>query len=424
MLLSGVRVLDLTQYLSGPSCTRLLAALGADVIKVEFGPLGDPSRTLPVVRDGRSAYYVQQNRGKRSLGVDFARPEAIELVAQLAARCDVLVENFGPGVLERRGLDHETLCARHPRLIFASISGFGKTGSLSHLPGYDLIGQAFSGMMYVTGEPDGAPQATGSPIADVAAGLTTFASIGHALYARERTGRGQRIDVSLIEPLVFMHSIAVMAPSASGGTFRQERTGRHFGVVTPSGTFRGPQGWVVLQVLDPQWPRLCAAMGRPELADHPDYATTAARAERSEHINEMVENWMRSFPTDAALLAHLEAHRLPAAPVLDPATAADHPWFRQRGAVVDVDDEMLGRIAVTGLPMHLSDLDDAAERAAADAGGGADGADGADGAAAAIDRPAPLLGQHNAEILSELLGLDAAEIDALHRSGVLVADRR
>lgn len=400
MLLTGVRVLDLTQYLSGPSCTRLLAALGADVIKVEFGPAGDPSRTLPVVRDGRSAYYVQQNRGKRSLGVDFGRPEAVALIAELAGHCDVFVENFGPGVLTRRGLDDTTLCARHPRLIYASISGFGRTGSLSHLPGYDLIGQAFSGMMHVTGEPDGAPQATGSPIADFAAGMATFASIGHALFARERTGRGQHIDVSLIEPLVYMHSIAVMAPSASEGAFRQERSGRHFGAVTPSGTFRGPEGWLVLQVLDPQWPRLCAAMGRPELAEHPDYASTPARAARADAINELVENWMRSFPSDAALLAHLEAHRLPAAPVLDPATAADHPWFRERGAVVDVDDEILGRIAVTGLPMHLSDVP-----------------------TQPVDRPAPFLGQHNAEILAEVLGYDTGRVDALHAAGIVVSNR-
>ena len=312
----------------------------------------------------------------------------------------MFVENFGPGVLTRRGLDDATLCARHPRLIYASISGFGRTGSLSHLPGYDLIGQAFSGMMYVTGEPDGAPQATGSPIADFAAGMATFASIGHALFARERTGRGQYIDVSLIEPLVYMHSIAVMAPSASEGTFRQERSGRHFGSVTPSGTFRGPDGWLVLQVLDPQWPRLCAAMGRPELAEHPDYASTAARAARADAINEMVENWMRSFPSDTALLAHLEAHRLPAAPVLDPATAADHPWFRERGAVVDVDDEILGRIAVTGLPMHLSDVP-----------------------AQPVDRPAPFLGQHNAEILAEVLGYDAERVAALDAAGIVVSDR-
>jgi crotonobetainyl-CoA:carnitine CoA-transferase CaiB-like acyl-CoA transferase len=401
VLLDGVRVLDLTQYLSGPSCTRLLAALGADVIKVEFGPGGDPSRTLPVIRDDRSAYYVQQNRGKRSVAVDFSHPASASLIAELADRSDVLVENFGPGVLERRDLGHETLQARNPRLIFASISGFGRTGSRSHLPGYDLIGQAFSGMMHLTGEPDGPPQSTGSPIADFAAGLSCFGAIGHALFARERTGRGERIDVSLVEPLVYMHSIAVMAPSASEGAYRQTRTGRHFGAVAPSGTFRGPDGWLVLQVLDPQWPRLCAAMGRPELATDPRWADTAGRAAHADEINTMVENWMGSFPSNAALLAHLEAHRLPAAPVIDPADTGEDPWFRERGIVCDVDDEVLGRISVTGLPMRFGTV-----------------------APPTVDRPAPFLGQHNAEVLAELLGYDAARIDELVADGVLMAAHR
>ncbi len=400
MLLSGVRVLDLTQYLSGPSCTRLLAAFGADVIKVELGPDGDSSRTLPVVRDGRSAYYVQQNRGKRSVGVDFGRPEGVAIIRELAMHCDVLVENFGPGVMERRGLGHEELRAANPRLIFASISGFGRTGSLSHLPGYDLVGQAFSGMMYLTGEPDGPPQSAGSPIADVAAGLACFGSIGHALYAREKNGRGQRIDVSLVEPLVFMHSLAVMAPSASGGTFRQERSGRHFGATTPSGTFRGPEGWVVLQLLDPQWPRLCEAVGRPEWADAPGYRTAGERAQRADEINGVIEAWMGTFPTDAALLAELDRFRLPAAPVIDPATTPDHPWFRERGIVRDVDDEILGRIAVTGTPMHLTDLP-----------------------VDAVDPPAPFLGDHNEAVLREVLGYDDAQIEALRADGVIVAAR-
>ncbi|MEZ5237070.1 MAG: CoA transferase [Acidimicrobiales bacterium] len=396
-MLSGVRILDLTQYLSGPSCTRLLAALGADVIKVELGRGGDPSRTLPVVRNGRSAYYVQQNRGKRSLAVDFARPEALELVRELADHCDVVVENFGPGVLERRGLDQATLRARNPRLIYASISGFGRTGSLSHLPGYDLIGQAFSGMMHLTGEPDGAPQSTGSPIGDFSAGLVCFASIGHALFARERTGEGQYIDVSLVEPLVYMHSIAVMGPSASGGEFRQQRSGRHFGAVVPSGTFKGPQGWVVVQVLDPQWARLCEAMDRPDLLER--YPTSVERVADADAINGAVEAWMQTFDSDEALLEHLAAHRVPAAPVLDPAEFDQHPWFRERGIVRDVDDELLGRIAVTGLPMHLSSLP-----------------------AREVDPPAPLLGQHNAEVLTEL-GFDPARIAALERDGVLLAER-
>ncbi len=396
VLLHGVRVLDLTQYLSGPSCTRLLAELGADVIKVELAPGGDPSRALPIVRDGRSAYYVQQNRRKRSLGVDFDKPAAHELLAELAGACDVLVENFGAGVLARRGLDHDTLAARHPVLITASISGFGRTGPLSHLPGYDLIGQAFSGMMHLTGEPDGPPEATGSPIADMAAGLVCFGLIGHALFHRSVTGRGQYIDVSLVEPLVHMHSIAVMMPAMTGGELRQQRSGRRFGVAVPSGTYRGPQGWIVLQILDRQWPRLCEAMARPDLVNDERCATADARVLHADWINELIEAWTQSFPDDGALLAHLAAHRLPAAPVLDPADTAAHPYFRERGIVRDVVDPTLGTFAVPGFPARLSDLP-----------------------VPEVDPPAPTLGQHNGEILRELLGYDDARIAELATDGVL-----
>ncbi|MDP7067384.1 MAG: CoA transferase, partial [Acidimicrobiales bacterium] len=182
MLLENVRVLDFTQYLSGPSATRMLAELGADVIKVEYGPKGDPSRSLPFASDEGSSYYTQQNRGKRSLCIDLSKDEGCALARALASRCDLVVENFGPGVLERRNLDWENLSLENPKLIMASISAFGKTGPLSHLQGFDLMGQALSGMMHLTGEPDGAPQFTGSPISDCAAGLTLFGAIGHALF--------------------------------------------------------------------------------------------------------------------------------------------------------------------------------------------------------------------------------------------------
>lgn len=250
MLLNGVRILDLTQYLSGPSATRMLAALGADVIKVEPGPNGDGSRALPAVRDGRSAYYVQQNGGKRSVGVDFARPKGHELIAELAGACDVVVENFGAGVLERRGLDYESLSARYPALIMVSISAFGRTGAYADNPGYDLIGQAMSGMMHLTGEADGPPQFTGSPISDCAAGMFAFAAVGHSLFHRERTGRGQFVDVSMVDSLFHMHSIAVQAPGIDE-TKRQQRAGRTYDVVVPSGSFATIDGWIVMQCLDP-----------------------------------------------------------------------------------------------------------------------------------------------------------------------------
>jgi crotonobetainyl-CoA:carnitine CoA-transferase CaiB-like acyl-CoA transferase len=395
-MLSGVRVLDFTQYLSGPSATRMLAAMGADVIKIEFGPTGDQSRQLPQVVGGRSAYYVQQNRGKRSVAVDQHHPEALDLLGRLARCCDVLTENFGPGVLDRRGLGYAELSADHPGLIYASITAFGKSGPLSSRPGYDLIGQALGGMMHLTGEPDRPPMYTGSPISDVGAGLTLFGAIGHALFHRERTGRGQQIDVSLVDPVFHMHSIAVEGFSATGGEWRQQRMGRHFDAVVPSGTFRSPEGWVVIQVLDLQWPRFAQAIGRPELADDPDYATVPARRARAAEVLAMVEAWTTSFPDDASLLAVLEEHRIAAAPVLDPADAIDHPYFTERPMVKQVPDAALGMLDVPGFPIRFGEREEPE-----------------------LDPPAPFAGEHNAAVLHDLLGLDGAEVNDLEAAGAL-----
>ncbi|MBM36027.1 MAG: CoA transferase [Acidimicrobiaceae bacterium] len=398
MLLENVRVLDFTQYLSGPSATRMLAELGADVIKVEYGPTGDPSRSLPFTSDEGSSYYTQQNRGKRSLCIDLSKDEGCALARDIALRCDLVVENFGPGVLERRSLDWENLRLGNPKLIMASISAFGKTGPLSHLQGFDLMGQALSGMMHLTGEPDGAPQFTGSPISDCAAGLTLFGAIGHALFHRERTGEGQYIEVTLVDPLFSMHSIAVQGHSATRGEWAQERSGRQFSIVVPSGTYQGPDGWVVLQVLEPQWERLCEAMDQKALATDARFGSPEARVENAQELLRLVEVWMQEFDSNAELLSYLEGWRIPAAPVLSPQEAMVHPHFTERGMVRTVQDPHFGEITVTGLPARFS-ASDPPDR----------------------EPPAPTLGEHTREILEELLDLSQDQIELLQEEGVVVS---
>ena len=398
MLLENVRVLDFTQYLSGPSATRMLAELGADVIKVEYGPTGDPSRSLPFTSDEGSSYYTQQNRGKRSLCIDLSKDEGCALARDIALRCDLVVENFGPGVLERRSLDWENLRLGNPKLIMASISAFGKTGPLSHLQGFDLMGQALSGMMHLTGEPDGAPQFTGSPISDCAAGLTLFGAIGHALFHRERTGEGQYIEVTLVDPLFSMHSIAVQGHSATRGEWAQERSGRQFSIVVPSGTYQGPDGWVVLQVLEPQWERLCEAMDQKALATDARFGSPEARVENAQELLRLVEVWMQEFDSNAELLSYLEGWRIPAAPVLSPQEAMVHPHFTERGMVRPVQDPHFGEITVTGLPARFS-ASDPPDR----------------------EPPAPTLGEHTREILEELLDLSQDQIELLQEEGVVVS---
>ena len=401
MLLDGVRIVDFTQYLSGPSATRMLAELGADVIKVEYGPRGDPSRTLPFVAGNSSSYYTQQNRGKRSICINLGPAQGCALARDLAIKSDVVVENFGPGVLERRGLTWESLQKENPGLVMASISAFGKTGPLSHLQGFDLMGQALSGMMHLTGDSDGPPQFTGSPIADCAAGFVLFGAIGHALFHRERTGSGQYVEETLVDPLFAMHSIAVQGHSASGGGWRQERSGKQFSIVVPSGTYKGPDGWIVLQVLEPQWSRLCQAMGRSALADDPRFSTGEARVANAKELLQLVEDWMQTFDSDETLLAHLELNRIPAAPVVSPEEAMRHPHFTEQGMTRTVSDPSFGEITVTGLPVRFSSLTPNSH-----------------------EPSPPNLGEHNAEVLREVLGLSDSEIAGLTEDGALMEEAK
>ena len=395
-MLHGVRVLDLTQYLSGPACTLLLAGLGAEVIKVEPAPWGDASRRLPLVIGDHSSYFVQQNRGKRSICVDLDQPAGCELVAELAGECDVLVENFGLGVLGKRGLGHEQLRAANPSLIYASISTFGRTGSKAHLPGFDLIAQAYAGAAALTGERDGAPLGTAAPIGDVGAGMMAFGAISAALYGRVTSGEGQFIDISMVETIFNMHPFAIQGPSLTDGKTRLRRTGRHFGSVPPAGTYKGPQGWLALHVLEGQWARLCEAATAIDLASMERYQTPAGRAEHRNELVEMLEAWMQTFPSDEALIAHLEAHRVPVAPVIDPADAHLEPWYIERGAITEVDDPHLGSIRVPGFPIHAS------------------------GVPRRDHEPlAPELGADNSAVLVDLLGYDEARIADLIASGVL-----
>jgi crotonobetainyl-CoA:carnitine CoA-transferase CaiB-like acyl-CoA transferase len=393
--LEGVKVLDFTQYLAGPSCTRLLAELGADVIKVEIPPYGDPTRAGVPRRDRRSGGFVQQNRGKRSLCVDVLRPEGVALVKELVPHVDVVVENYSHGVMARRGLDYESLSAINPRLIMASVSGFGQTGPLRHKTSFDFIAQAYAGVMHMTGDPDGPPTFVGLGLGDTNAGFHAFAGIGYALYRRDRTGKGAHVDISMVDALFHMQETAVHAASMTNGEFVPLRQGRHYQPLSPAGSFKAPQGWIVILCTQGQIGYLFAAMGRPELNDDPRFATNPARLEHRDELTALVESWMATFANDDDVMAALEAHRVPCGPVLSPAEALDHPYFRERGMVRDVHDPFAGTFAIPGFPIKFSDAPP--ER----------------------DLQAATLGQHNRSVLGELLGYDEATIAALEEDGIL-----
>lgn len=399
-ILADEVVLDFTQYLAGPTVTRLMAELGARVIKIEQPPYGDPMRAQGPRRNRRSGSFIQQNRGKESVCVDLSTPEGVDLVKRLAGACSVVVENFTPGVMAGKGLGYPDLKEINPALIMVSVSGFGQTGPMTDRPCFDFIAQAFSGIMHLTGEPDGPPLFVGAGLGDVNAGVHGFAAVGYALYRRDRTGAGCHIDVSMVDALFHFQEQAVQASSITDGAFVPMRQGRHYQPVSPAGTFQGPEGWIVMLCSVNQIGNLWEALGRPELADDARFATNESRIEHRDELTTIIEAWMAGFDRDADVIAALEAHRVPCGPVLDPAEAVDHPYFTERGTVRTIEDPIAGSFAVPGFPIHYSEP------------------------SLRPDLAAPAMGQHNREVLDTMLGLTADEIDDLTRRGVLGAKDR
>jgi len=400
LMLSDVRVLDFSQYLAGPAVTRMMAEMGAYIIKIEQAPMGDPSRVLPFVKDGRSGYYVQQNRGKKSLCLDFDKPESMELLRSLVPKVDVVVENYGPGVLEKLGFDYGSLSKLNPRVIMVSVSAFGRRGTLSHKVGYDYIAQAFSGLMHITGSPDGPPQCVGLPIADQTSAVHAFGALGYALYYRGKTGVGQHIDISMVDSLYHLNDMNIQVHTLSGGKFIPGRMGSHHALVAPFGVFKGPQGWIVICALERQWANLVRAMERPELSNDLRFATGADRAKNQKELVPIIEAWMQSFPTDEAVLRVLEENRVPSAPVLTIVDTLTHPYFKAREMVRTVPDPLLGEVTIPGFPFKFSAFPELP------------------------NIQAPLLGENGGEVLREVLGYGEAQIAELQGKGVLFAENR
>ncbi|MCP4224261.1 MAG: CoA transferase, partial [Actinomycetia bacterium] len=398
--LAGVRVLDFTQYLAGPACTRLMAELGADVIKVEAAPSGDPTRTrLPAV-DGRAGLFVQQNRGKRSLAVDLSRPEGTALIKELVPHVDVVVENATPGVMGRKGLGYDDLAAVNPAIVMASISGFGQFGPYRERKSFDFIAQAMGGVMHMTGDPDGPPYFVGIGLADTNAGVHAFAGIGYALFRRDRTGQGAHIDVAMTDAMFHMHEFAVQAPSITGDRDLPMRQGRHYQPAAPAGTFRAPDGWIVLLCTDQQIHYLWEAMSREDLATDPRFATNPDRVANRPELTREIEAWMATFATTDDVLEALSAAGVPAGRVLSPADAVDDPHFQARGTVRQITDPYIGTFDAPGFPLKI------------------------DGAAVEPELETAALGQHNEEVLTSLLGWSSGEVQAAVDAGLLVQSDR
>jgi CoA:oxalate CoA-transferase len=406
-MLTGYRVLDITQFVAGPTCTRLLAEAGADVIKVELAPDGDrsriqgikPARQPDETASSQSTYFFQHNHSKRSLALAWRHPRSTEILKTLAAKTDVLVENFSPGVMERAGLAYEQLSAINPRLIMCSISVAGQTGPLRAQPGYDYIAAAYAGVTHQIGEADGAPAQLSLAIGDVSTGVAAAMAIGFALLHRERTGEGQLIDAAILDTYFHMHEVNVPRVALRGDRFTPARTGSQHPDGGPTGLFRCRDGsYINITALAHQWVQLAAAMGQPGLVDDPRFKDARARRDNNREIVALIEGWLAGFDTREQALAALERHRVPCAPVLTLNEAMSHPHLRQRGTVREVSDPQLGTFAIPGPPVKLSRWP------------------------GRQDVRADLLGAHNEEVLKELAGLSDAEISALYDEGVLVRD--
>ena len=397
-ILDGTTVLDFSQVLAGPGLTRAMAEMGADVIKIE-GPGGEISRRLPHLRDGQSGYYLQQNRGKQSVCVDLKTEAGRRIVHELATGVDVLVESFTPGVIGRLGLGYEELRKVNPRLVMCSISAFGQEGPLATAPGYDNIAQAYSGVTSMVGDPDGAPDYLGVAIGDVLTGTNALAAVLAALLHRERTGEGQLLDIALIDSYFSAHEMNVQTYSGSGREVEPTRSGRHHRSICPYGIFRSGDGYVFIAAAgEHQWPYVCNAVGRPELADDPRFADHAARTENLDEVVAIIEGWLATFPTPEEALAALSAARVPVGPVLSVAEAVNHPHMRARGTVRTVHDRVWGDVDLPGPTLRFSAFPDE------------------------LPLQAPFLGEHNEEVLVRYLGMAPDDVRTLERDGVLFED--
>ena len=394
-LLTGIRVLDFTRALAGPTCTRMFAEMGAEVIKVESAPNGDLTRQVSKIGSERSLYFVQQNLNKKSICLDLRSEEGMAIVKDLVKECDVVVQNFKPGVMEKMGLGYEQLRELKEDTILCSISALGQTGELAAKPGYDYIAQAYSGVTSMIGEADEAPYIPLVGLGDVSTGVHAAFGIAAALLHRARTGAGQHLDIALLDCYYHYHEVNVANYSATSGELKPTRSGRHVTYVCPAGVFRGTGGDAMIMGFLHHWRDLCKCMGREELIEAEGWATDAERLERRPEVIELLESWLDGFPDVGSAIKQLESFGVPCAPVLSVEETVNHPHFIERGTVRTINDPIAGEFAIPGMPIKTSVYP------------------------ANNDFVAPTLGQNNSEILQTILGKTEEEISSLASKGVL-----
>jgi CoA:oxalate CoA-transferase len=384
--LTGLLVLDLTWVLSGPFASMILRDLGAEVIKVERPPFGDVARTTGPHVEDESGYFFSVNRGKKSICLDLKQPAGRDLFLRLVEKAEVVMENFTPGTMESLGVGYEKLSARNPRLIYAATSGFGQTGPERLRPALDIVVQGMGGIMSITGEPGGPPVRPGISLGDIAAGLYTAVGILAALHERERSGRGQMLDISMLDCQVAIQENAFMRYSATGEP--PKAIGTRHPLATPFQAFPTKDGWIVLALswgVPNQWELFCATIGRTDLIDDPRFDSPGLRTEHHAELEPMLnealvqrttEEWLREF----------DAIGLPCGPLNDIPSAAEQPQVKAREMLVDLEHPAGFSLKIPNSPVRLSRTP------------------------GAVQGPPPALGQHTDEVLTALLGLSDKQI--------------
>lgn len=383
--LKDIRVLDLSRVLAGPYCSMLLGDMGAEVIKVERPGKGDDTRAFgPPFIETESAYYMSFNRSKKSITLNFNTDEGKEVLYRLIEKSDILLENFRPGTLEKQGLGYDKVSALNPRIIYASISGFGHTGPEKYTPGYDLVIQGMSGLMSLTGDADNSPFKLGTSIGDILAGIYTFTGILLALIAREKSGKGQKVDVSMLDGLVSLLTYQAGIYFATGvSPFRK---GNKHPTICPYETFKASDDYINIAIgNDKFWQIFCDVTGMEDLKNDPKFSSNPKRVEHRSELFDIIQNII-SKRKSSEWLEIFNKNGIPAGPILSVEQILNHPQILARNMVEEVNHPLIGNIKLTGIPVKLSDNP------------------------GRISSPPPILGQHNEEVLIDLLNYSAEDI--------------
>jgi crotonobetainyl-CoA:carnitine CoA-transferase CaiB-like acyl-CoA transferase len=392
-MLDGIRIIDFTANIAGPAATALLSDMGAEVIKVEKPGIGDDARLFPPYVNGFSAPFIVMNRAKKSVVIDIKKPEGVQLFKELVATADVLVENYKPGVMKKLGLDYDTLKEINPKLIMLSLSGYGQYGPLSKRPAYDSIIQACSGIMDVTGFPDGPPVKAGPIIIDLATAMQAGFAICAALFAREKTGKGEYIDLSMYET-----AINLLAGVWTDYTVTKnvpKRTGNRYPYVSPFDTFHAKNGYfMICSAGDKTFHNLCDAMGMPELKTDERFKNLFVRNANEPELKKIIQEWVENKTTDE-LMEILIKHDVPASPIFSVKDVVEHPHTIARGIPVELEQPGRGNVVIYGPAIKTTNSETKVRGAA------------------------PEHGQHTDWMLNELLKKSPEEISQLRSSGVI-----